>query len=181
MRFFYIILVVATISFQGCRSKKKITDRQKTELNITQQENSTEITEKDISVDSTARSKTETITTRNDQEIIVKAKDSTVEIIEERTATGKKYIITGAKDIAIRKSSIEQEKTDTTSTVVNRTDTSKTIKTEEITTELTEKKKSRKTDSESTGLSFGVSLGIGMGLCFLLFLVYRRWKSKRLR
>ena len=176
-----LFILICLVLVSGCRSKKKISEREKSKTEISQVLSTTEVATTDTKKDSVVNTKTETVTVTNQQEVDIIADENSSEVVvkEEITPKGKTYTFTGAKSISIRDKKVDQTVKDTSSIVVAEVDNSETVKTEDSVTEIKEEKKSRNTDSEAKGMSFGFTLGIGLGLIGLLTIWYFKRKKNQ--
>ena len=159
----YILILLCLL---GCRSKKKVTERQKQVTEFTQ-----EHIEK-TKTDSLAIEIAKRIEVQEDQEIEIKAEKDTVKV--ERK--GNTITVTGASEIVLR-----DRKKKLNEQIDKVVDLEKKEK-KQTETETATKETSRSSDSDASGMSWAFAGAIGVALLLAIIIVLAYWyrKSKQI-
>lgn len=162
----YLLICVLLTLLIGCKSKKKLTEREAVKIEATTEVKETK--KNDITIDSIATKKSETITVteKKDIELTQADPDKVITLID---SNGKKTTIQGANAI-IRDSKEIASIKDTTSIELSKSDKSKSDKSENTKIDIDTNK--RTSDSEVKGISPAIGFGIGIALIILLILIY---------
>jgi hypothetical protein len=170
-----LLLAIILLSFLtiGCKSKKKLVDREKTEVIVKEETKVVEVIEKDVKKDSTVNKSSNTIviTEKKDIELTQGDPNKIIEVIDH---TGKKTSYKGA-NVVIRDVKVQEQTKDTTSIAVTEVEKSKIDKSEETKTNNKTTTKTRKTFSDVTGISPMFGLGMGIAVIVGGVLLYYNW------
>lgn len=138
----FALLLALFVMAVSCGTKKKITNRSKTEIVSTVNESSVETSDTTLEIDSLAVESSETITLKENEFVEVEADQDTVSIEKE----GNKLTITGASKITIGKERESTKSNDTSATQTKRVENTKTQKEAAKESETEIENSSRETD-----------------------------------
>lgn len=172
-----LFLVAMAMTFTSCKSKKKITEREKTEEVVTKVEKVNTVTVNDVLKETVAVNTLEELfLSKNDKIQLTQADpEKTITLTDHH---GRTTTITGANATISQEE--KKEEREATSTV-NTSEVDKTIWTENVQINESSKKKtnSRTSDSETSGISSMIGLGIGIVVSLLLIWLFARFTKKR--
>lgn len=172
-----LIFILCVLALVGCRSKKKIVEREQIKTEIKTEVKKEENTQKDVKIDSSVNSSKETITLTTQKAIELTQGDPNKEIVVI-DHTGKKTSYKGA-NVVIRDIVKIKKEIDTLSSNLSKTDNSTTSKTESVKTEEKTESKKRSTDTKVKTTPTIIGVGIGLGVVGLIIFFYLRRKKRQ--
>jgi len=170
-----LFLVVVACAFTSCKSKKKITEREKTEEVVTTVEKGNTLTANDVVKETVFVNTLEELFFSKNDKIELTQADSkkTIVLTDHR---GQITTITGANAII---SNEEKKETREANGLASVTEVDKTVNTKNVQKKEASKKatSSRTSDSEVSGISPIIGLGVGIAIVIILVLLYRKHNS----
>ena len=170
-----LFLVLLAFLSMGCKSKKKLVEKEKTTIEKTTAVEETTKVETTKTLDSVFVEKKETITLKENEAFEVEADSTaTVTILEEITPTGRKLTFTGAKRIRVTSAKENTTQKDSTAGQV--------LKTENEIEETTKKEETAESsETESTSIDI-TKKGFNpwfLGILPILILLYLIWRYRK--